>query len=93
MEVGLSPSIVAGTRLETITDLETTTGFSFRSSNTRLFHLVGVISVGANYKLNDDWQLFAQPTFRYHPTFGSFGRVKENFWNAGIEAGVRLALR
>lgn len=92
MESGVSPFIVFARQLETITDLETTKGVAFRINFFHGFQLVGIISVGANYNLKEGWQLFAQPTFRYHFDFYN-SPINESLWNAGIEMGVRIALR
>ena len=51
--------------------------------------LVGSVSFGANFKLNDRVQLFGQPIFRYHLTQLQNGIVSEFLYNAGIEIGVR----
>jgi hypothetical protein len=92
VEAGVSPAVVLATQLETITDLETTKGVAFRGITGSDIQLVGIISVGANYKLNENWQLFAQPTFRYHYDFFR-GLLDERLWNAGLEMGIRTALR
>ncbi|MFK7807904.1 MAG: outer membrane beta-barrel protein [Saprospiraceae bacterium] len=47
------------------------------------------LAFGANYKLNNSLQLFAQPTFRYHLTPFWDGEIKERLWSAGLEVGLR----
>lgn len=60
--------------------------------NFNRFQLEGIISFGVNYNLNANWQLFTQPTFRYHLTELTDFYYKEHLWSAGLELGVRRGL-
>ncbi len=56
-------------------------------------HFVGIISFGGNYSINEQLQLFAQPTFRYHLTrLINDVPIKENLWTVGLELGFRKRL-
>lgn len=58
-------------------------------------NLVLAISVGANYSLNDQFDLFVQPVFRYHLTpivtdfFVFTPDEVANLYNFGLELGLR----
>jgi hypothetical protein len=46
---------------------------------------------GANYQLNEKWQLYFQPTIRYQLTTHS-APIKEHLYTIGIELGARMSL-
>ena len=93
-ELGIAPSIYLTTRTQEITDLGTTTKFS--NNNTpelEKVHLVGFIAFGLNYSINDKFQFFGQPTFRYHTTRLIEGQIEEHLLNYGIELGIRRKIK
>ena len=95
VEAGLSPNIYLTTRTKQDLEGEVTRVFSDNNvlGFTRL-HIVGSASVGANYTLNDNWQIFGQPIARYHFTSLTRGNpVKENLYTLGLELGVRRFLK
>jgi hypothetical protein len=89
-EIGFSPSIYIISRKKTKTDIETEIHFQNESSlGLRKLHLVGFVSVGANYAISANIQLFAQPAFRYHLTSLFDAPIKGHLYSFGIEAGAR----
>ena len=90
IEVGVSPSYYLSSRTKSITDLETTTT-SQRGGNSPYsnLHLVGVISLGTNYSINDKMQIFGQATYRRHMTRLVDAPIQEYLFNYGMELGVR----
>lgn len=97
IEVGLSPNIYLQTRTRDVFNDEVVkqnvdrVDFGFNR-----FHLVGSLSVGLNYDLNDKWQIFGQPIARYHFTSlvnKDTGIFKENLYTIGFEFGVRKFLQ
>jgi hypothetical protein len=46
---------------------------------------------GTNYQLNEKWQLYFQPTIRYHLTTHT-APIKEHLYSIGIELGARMSL-
>jgi len=52
-------------------------------------HFTGIISVGMQYKLSDSYQIFGQPTYRYHFTKLTDTRTSDFLYNAGLEFGIR----
>lgn len=92
-ELGLSPSFYLSAEEE----IERADGTRFRSSyldsdNFNRFNLVGLVAFGFNYTLSDNWQLFGQPTFRYHFTQIFDSSNSRNLYNYGLEMGVRKQL-
>ena len=90
VEAGISPSYYLTTKTKTITDLDTNTT-SQRGGNGSYsnLHLVGVIAVGANYSINEKFQLFGQGTYRRHFTKLVDAPIRGYLYNYGFEFGVR----
>ncbi|HRD80612.1 MAG TPA: hypothetical protein PLL53_07630 [Saprospiraceae bacterium] len=89
-ELGVAPSMYLTSRKKTVTDIgkesEVPNG---DIQNFNRFHIVGFISFGLNYSLNDQFQLFGQPVFRYHFTPLADAPISEYLLNYGIEIGIR----
>lgn len=93
-ELGISPTIFLAARLRRKNDIGSDTEFlNTEVHRFNRFHLVGFISFGLNYSLNDNYQLFGQPAFRYHFTDLVDNPIGERLYNFGIEVGVRRVLR
>ena len=95
VDVGLSPNIYLSTRVKQIFRGETTTQIidSDTFDYSRL-NLVGSLSLGMNYIMNDKWQFFAQSIGRYHFTpLISDAQIRENLYTIGLELGVRKMLK
>jgi len=89
-ELGVSPSIYLTTRVTSKTDIGDSTAFNKNNqTDFNQFHLVGYISMGLNYNLNENIQFFGQPIFRYHLTELVDAPIEEHFYVAGIEVGLR----
>ncbi|MFT4663841.1 MAG: hypothetical protein ACI9VN_002289 [Patescibacteria group bacterium] len=85
LEFGISPNIYLASRNKIIIDTYTTV--EFRPNKDPRFnklHLVGSLSFGCNYRVGEKYQLFGQPTFRYHLTKGSDGSINEQLMNTCI---------
>jgi hypothetical protein len=50
------------------------------------------IGIGGNLKLNEKWQVFALPTFRYQLTAAKSPENKDYLYSIGIELGARMSL-
>lgn len=90
IEVGISPSYYLTTKTKTITDIGNSTSFS-RGGNSPFtnLHLVGVLSLGSNFTVNEKMQLFGQATYRRHLSKLVNASIKEYLYNIGMELGLR----
>lgn len=88
LEIGLSPTIYLKTRNKVITDIDETI-ISYKSNSFNNLQLVGNVSFGLNYNLNEQLQLFGQPIFRYHFTKSENTPIEERLFSGGLEIGVR----
>jgi hypothetical protein len=52
-----------------------------------------MISLGIDYKINDNIHLIAEPTFRYGVIKTRDAPITENLWNAGINIGFYYGLK
>ena len=93
-ELGVSPSIYMTTRTKTITDIGTDSEFQNGDvHNFNKLHVVGFLSFGMNYSLNDKFQIFGQPVFRYHLTKLADAPIGEYLFNYGLEIGIRKKIK
>ncbi|WP_116125134.1 outer membrane beta-barrel protein [Lewinella sp. IMCC34183] len=53
------------------------------------YSLSGQLSVGINYRLGEEWQLFGQPTFRYQIVPMQHETLKERLYAGGMRFGIR----
>jgi Outer membrane protein beta-barrel domain len=90
--VGLSPNIYLTTHVKTITDLGSDNKFQQTEGINKVTFSAN-IGFGFDYALNDTYQAFAQPSFRYHFTSFSAGPIKEYLYNFGLELGIRKNLK
>jgi hypothetical protein len=90
-EVGLAPSVYLRTNTKQTTEFSTKTSSYDAVDNFGInrIHILGLVSIGANYNLTPIIQLFAQPIFRYHLTKLADGPGAERLYCAGIEIGLR----
>ncbi len=89
-EAGISPSYYLTTRTKSITDLGTSISSQRGgTSSNRDFHLVGAISIGSNYTISDNYQVFGQVAYRYHFTELYEAPISEHLYNYGMEIGIR----
>jgi len=90
IEAGISPSYYLTTKTTQINEFETTTITQRAEANQFVnLHLVGVISFGANYAINEKMQLFGQAVYRRHLTKRVDALISEYLYNYGIEFGAR----
>lgn len=91
VEFGIAPSYYLTTRIHQVTNLEQETNFQrgFGNSDYNKIHVVGVLAIGLNYTPNENFQFFAQPTFRYHFSTLVNTPLKEHLYNIGLELGAR----
>ena len=93
VEAGIAPSLYLTTRTRQKTDIGNSVEYNNgEAHNFNTLHLVSIISFGANYALNNNFQLFGQPTFRYHFTKLADAPIGEYLFNIGIELGIRRTL-
>lgn len=93
-ELGVSPSIYMTTRTKIITDIGTDSDFQNGDvHNFNKLHIVGFVSFGMNYSLNDNFQFFGQPIVRYHLTKMADAPIGEYLYNFGMEIGVRRKIK
>lgn len=95
-ELGVSPALYVNTRGSIFSRSANKDVFQSSRKIDQLneFHVIGLLSFGANYNINDNLQLFGQPAFRYHFTrlLDLMGGT-ENLLNYGIEVGIRRKLK
>lgn len=91
LEAGVSPHLYLLTRVREQTDISNAISIGgYHSDILNRLSVVGSIAVGVNYLMGEQWQLFGQPTFRYHFTPLVDDRpIEEHLYNYGIEMGVR----
>ncbi len=92
LEMGLAPALYQSTYSERTTDVPVPVITRGRQEGIRSVHLIASLSAGCAYRLSPTWQMFGQPTFRYHLTPLAEGSIKERLFNYGLELGLRRAL-
>lgn len=94
IELGFAPSIYLTTKHYTLSTLSSSRRLSRRESfeGFNNFHLVSIVSFGFNYNLNEHWQLFGQPTFRFHINKTVDAPITEHLYNSSMEVGIRKQL-
>ncbi len=93
-ELGISPSIYLTTRTKEITDIGTDAKFRNNDANNfNKVHIVGFLSFGINYSINERFQFFGQPSIRYHFTKLADKPIEEYLFNYGIEIGIRKRIK
>lgn len=96
LEMGLAPSWYQATRNKTEINASTETEWiDYKDGpipDWNEFHLIGSLSGGVNYTVSESWQLFAQPTFRYHITKLVDAPIGEHLYSIGLEMGARKQL-
>ena len=94
LETGVSPSIYLTTRRKSITDIGTNVEFQNNNThNFNKFHLVGNLSFGISYSIDENLQIIGQPIFRYHLTKLEEVPIREYLFNYGVEIGIRRRIR
>ncbi|MGD1846111.1 MAG: hypothetical protein ACFB10_12025 [Salibacteraceae bacterium] len=91
IEAGVAPSVYLVNRNRIFRNGEASTEFVDQEAiyGFNRLHWVGTLSFGANYNLNEKFQFFGQPTFRYHFTKVADAPIREYHYNFGLELGVR----
>lgn len=90
IEIGFAPSIFLTGRTEKTQNGETSISYGDPiNTGTNTLHLSGFLSVGVNYTVNNNIQLFGQTSFRYHLTPLADTSITGNLYNYGIEFGAR----
>ncbi len=93
VEIGVSPSIFMTTKTISKTDIDTSSSFSKgNNQNFNKFQMVGVVSMGMSYQISDKFQVFGQPSFRYHLTKLVDAPIEEKLYNYGLEIGIRMKI-
>ena len=93
IESGISPSVYLTTRTTSVTDIGTDVTYQKNgTSDFTSMHLVGMVSIGTNFTVNEKFQLFGQATYRYHLTKLADAPIEEHLYNYGIEIGVRRSI-
>jgi hypothetical protein len=88
----LSPNVYLTTKVKTITDLFTKEDFQ-QTYGVNKVTVSANIGFGFEYSINDRFQAFAQPSFRFHFTKFGNGLVGEYLYNGGVELGFRKNLK
>ena len=93
-ELGISPSIYLTTRTKSATDIGTDAEFQNDAIHDfNKVHIVGFVSFGLNYSINEKYQFFGQPILRYHFTKLADRPIAEYLFNYGIEIGIRRKIK
>ncbi|WP_235294003.1 outer membrane beta-barrel protein [Portibacter lacus] len=94
LEAGVAPSLYLRTRSALVSDQDKEISFSDdRVNKMNNIHAYGFISFGGNYTINEKYQLFAQPIFRYHLTKLADTPIREHLYSGGIELGIRRKIQ
>jgi Outer membrane protein beta-barrel domain len=89
---GLSPNVYLKTRTQTITEFGSKATLGDRIGIQKMTFSAN-IGFGFEYVLNDHFQVYSQPSFRYHFTPLGTGPIKEYLYNFGLELGIRRNLK
>lgn len=89
--IGISPNIYLTTKTTEITELYTKS-YTDRSPLIKNITYSVNIGFGFDYSLSEKYQLFVQPSFRYHFTKLNNGYKAEYLYSYGIELGVKKKL-
>jgi hypothetical protein len=89
-KIGLSPTYNMYRRTKTVLDLEEPR--IQKDFNVNHYTAFIQFGIGGILKLNDKWQIFAQPTFRYQITAAKSPENKDYLYSFGIELGARMSL-
>ena len=91
LKIGISPTLNMYSYIKSQIDIEDE---RTQKNNYQLNHLTALLQIGfgANFKLNDKWQIFAQPTFRYQLTKIRKEYDSNHLYSIGIELGARMSL-
>ena len=91
VEAGFSPSIFLTMRNVTVKNGKKTVDYrqDFSTSSIDKFQLLGNISFGINYSINERYQVFGQPIFRYSLTPVADTPLTRYLFSGGVEMGVR----
>ncbi len=89
--LGISPNIYLTTRFTETTDISSSTSSS-KSDIVNKLSFAANIGFGFDYAVSNDYQVFAQPSFRYHFTKIKNIKLAEYLYSVGIEFGVRRNL-
>jgi hypothetical protein len=90
--VGLSPNIYLTTKKQTITEFGSSTTY-FKTTGIQKMTFSANVGFGVEYLMNQQYQIFAQPSFRYHFTNLGTGPIAEYLYNFGLELGIRRNLK
>ena len=97
VELGFVPMYSVANNVKTV-DRNGADVFDKPLSNFTNFAVMLHWSLGLNYRINDEWQAFFQPTIRYELTqsnsfsYAFFGSFKEHNYSIGSEFGLRMSL-
>jgi Outer membrane protein beta-barrel domain len=89
-KIGLSPTYNMYRRTKTVLDMEEPR--IRKDFNVNHYTAFIQFGIGGILKLNDKWQIFAQPTFRYQITAAKSPENKDYLYSIGIELGARMSL-
>jgi len=93
IELGAAPMVYLTTKSKSITDIDTSVNFSRSASqNFNTIQVTGILSVGLSYMLSKGFQIYGQPTLRYHFTKLVDAPIKEHLYSYGIEFGFRTRI-
>ncbi len=90
-ELGFAPSMLlrSVTKIKLDGETQSSASNSVSSTEDTNLQLLGLVSVGLNYKLCKRWRVFIQPQFRYHVTKLVAESIKEKLYGIGIDFGTR----
>lgn len=94
IEAGILPSIYLVSKATSVSDVERRVIYDTHIDDRALnkFQIAGFFSIGLNYTLSDEVQLFCQPAFRYHFTNLFDANWNVRLFNYGLELGVRQVI-
>ncbi len=94
VEIGLAPNVYLANYQQEITDIYTRFDL-IQETNAQqsTLQIAAIFSFGLIYDFSEHYQIFTQPSFRYHLNPWQKSEITEYLINGGIEIGIRKKLK
>ncbi len=92
IEFGLAPSLSMTTSANYSPKIDANKWDEADFLNNPKMQWASFSTIGVNYILNENFQTFLQPSFRYHLTTLNDTRIKENLYSLSLDFGMRYEI-
>ena len=93
-ELGLTTSYYLQSVTKIILDDKKSSSEKFRDEDyINQIQLAPTLAFGITYSINEKWQTFISPNFRFYLTKTADAPVKQHLWSAGLALGMRMRLK